>query len=193
MNLAFAEWLRGLDPGVTMPEAAQLAALTSFATFIEQVLRRVPSLTGRELAAGWRTLGHEVTSGEARAVRREVKRARQLRGEPGAELEPATLTLEQVKERMQAALDVDDDRVFARYAMALARLKGALPDTLSAADAGEDWSRLTEAEAECLTALCRKLRAESQTLLGEWFIALLARVPPRERDVHPANVLVPGG
>lgn len=92
--------------------------------------------------------------------------------------------------QLEVAIASGNTKKMAELIKTIKGLDALTPDRV--ADTGtENWQLLTEAERACMLALVAKLNGRPLDEDAEWFVALLARVPERPYDLHPAHIPLP--
>jgi hypothetical protein len=133
-----------------------------------------------------------VAMGRESQPKAAFKRARDAHGTSTAE-PPEPGLLEQLEALIQGRVIVEGKSTDLKT---LTAVYGFLKSTLTGgakAEATEDMRRLSVAERDCLCALTAKLNGHELEPLDEWYVALLARVPPSPEETHPAHVPLPPG
>jgi len=164
--------------------------------FSEALLDRFPKASSADLADTWHDFHPEpaIPKAEFKRVRDAWKERRtSVVGVADAQAEQAEKTQgarESAWQQFEIAVSSGNTKKQAELLKTLKGLDALAPDRV--ADRGtENWELLSEAERACMLALVQKVNGQPLDEDAEWFVALLARVPERPYEHHPARLPLP--
>jgi hypothetical protein len=164
--------------------------------FTEGLLDRFPKASSADLSDTWQDFHPEqpMAKAEFKRLRDSWKERRTTVGTVAeGENEQAQQLLDargNVMAQLEGAIASGNGKKQAELIKVLKGLDDLAPDR--AAEGGtERWELLTEGERACMMALVLKVNGQALDEDAEWFVALLARVPERPYEVHPAHIPLP--
>jgi hypothetical protein len=164
--------------------------------FAEAVLDRFPKASSADLCDTWHDFHPEppVSKAEFKRARDAWKdRRTSVVGVADAAAEQADKTADaraSAWQQLEIAVASGNTKKQAELLKTIKGLDALAPDRV--ADRGtEDWGLLSESERACMLMLVAKVNGQPLDEDGEWFVALLARVPERPYEAHPAHIPLP--
>jgi hypothetical protein len=164
--------------------------------FSEALLDRFPKASSADLADTWHDFHPEplIPKAEFKRVRDAWKERRtSVVGVADAQAEQAEKTQgarDSAWQQLEIAVASGNTKKQAELLKTIKGLDALAPDRV--ADRGtENWELLSEAERACMLALVQKVNGQPLDEDAEWFVALLARVPERPYELHPAHLPLP--
>lgn len=163
-----------------------------FPDFCRALLDEDPKRSARDLAAAWLEVhGEDIPRAQFKRVRDAWAADRKAgRVVPPDDADAHDMpTLDNLNARLREAAIAGDHRACVSLASAIKMLTSM--GAGGPADTGEDWSRLTRAEAECLTSLTVKLNGAALDETCLWWVSFVAAARPRAEPPHPAHMPLP--
>jgi hypothetical protein len=166
--------------------------------FAEGLLDRFPKSSSADICDTWHDF-HPLP--EPPVAKAEFKRVRDAwkdrrtsvasaTEESSEKAQQASNAREQAWAQLEVAIASGNGKKQAELIKVIKGLDDLAPERASASGT-ENWDLLEEPERACLLALVAKVNGQPLDEDGEWFVALLARVPERYYEVHPAHVPLP--
>lgn len=165
--------------------------------FCEALLERNDKASSADLHEAW----HALHTDPPGIPKTEFRRARDGWKQRGTTIGNAADEQESRAKQTASARDAAWAQLEAAIASGNTKKQTELMRTIKGLDAlapehvaergSEAWERLSDSERACLLALVSKLNGRALDEDGEWFIGLLARVPERPFEVHPAHITLP--
>jgi len=165
--------------------------------FCEALLEREPKASSADLTEAW----HAVHEGEPPIAKAEFKRVRDAWKErrttvasAGEAVDDQAVQVGMAREQAWAQLEVaiasGNTKKQAELMKTLKGLVELAPE--HTVDHGtEQWDRLTPQQRDCMLALVAVLNARPLDEDAMWWVELLARIPERPYETHPAHIPLP--
>jgi hypothetical protein len=164
--------------------------------FSEGMLDRFPKASSADLSDTWTDFHPDqpMAKAEFKRVRDAWKEKRTTVGTVAEGDSAHAQQLLDARGNIMAQLDgasaSGNMKKVAELIKALKGLDDLAPDRSAEGGTGS-WELLTEAESACMRSLVYKMNGRPLEEDAEWFVALLARVPERPYEVHPAHIPLP--